>query len=391
MVEPPGLLDGSELQPNTELATIGIQLSQADTKSFSVGLPNLKRWILRQFLLLQRKLRYRLPCDRGVFGGPDPECSIPITIIGKKLLLVLNSIENKVNRMTYFHKSFCLLLTHHDRISLFSFISEAIIHHLRVGALVVLLVLGQQEFLCVGAVDSLIWFVHRYGLSVLYHSSDTDTFVSIMRAVFKPASWSGLLDLFDPWDLFGLVAPWRFEPFLAMVSAHMSRAPLRLWVHLVAPGDIAGKLLHLGNVRWLADGLFLADGRGCYIACLIDFGFSHNLKMWLNLVKPILTAFMQLTIEPKPIRSHEDWLSFTAFGKSQLLSEGEVLLLERSKVVCRDCFGFGHSKQTCPTAAKLDKLRETNVLAKSAVGQVRAAVQVTYKSADKLTSWPVYA
>lgn len=97
---------------------------------------------------------------------------------------------------------------------------------------------------------------------------------------------------------------------------------------------------------------------------------------------------MQLTIEPKPIRLNTNWMSMTAFKNSDLAPQGLNLLIERSKVVCRDCFGFGHSKQTCPTAIRLDQLRETNLLAKSAIGQVRAMIPIEYKAVADLPKWP---
>ena len=98
---------------------------------------------------------------------------------------------------------------------------------------------------------------------------------------------------------------------------------------------------------------------------------------------------MQRTLEPKPLRHASDWMSYDAFKKSEPTAQGLSILEERSKVVCRDCFGFGHSKQTCPTSIKLDNLRETNLLAKSAVGKIRARIPINFVDAQRRATWPM--
>jgi hypothetical protein len=62
------------------------------------------------------------------------------------------------------------------------------------------------------------------------------------------------------------------------------------------------------------------------------------------------------------------------------------MLVERAKVVCRECLGFGHARTTCPTRRKLSELTGLSPYIKSCVGQYRS--HVTKIESSSLYVWP---
>jgi hypothetical protein len=63
------------------------------------------------------------------------------------------------------------------------------------------------------------------------------------------------------------------------------------------------------------------------------------------------------------------------------------MLIERAKVICRECLGFGHARTTCPTRRKLTELTGLSPYVKSAVGQYRTVIN-SIKDAQSYTVWP---
>lgn len=68
---------------------------------------------------------------------------------------------------------------------------------------------------------------------------------------------------------------------------------------------------------------------------------------------------------------------------------GIDLLTTRSKVVCRECFGFGHARTTCPTRRKLDTLAKLDAICASGVGKYRsAAAAMKTENMGPYKVWP---
>jgi hypothetical protein len=74
--------------------------------------------------------------------------------------------------------------------------------------------------------------------------------------------------------------------------------------------------------------------------------------------------------DPIPIRASSEWVQLAAFN-SLAAPTGMKLLMERAKVVCRECIGFGHARTNCPTRRKLTEMGGLSPYIKSAVGQYR--------------------
>lgn len=58
-------------------------------------------------------------------------------------------------------------------------------------------------------------------------------------------------------------------------------------------------------------------------------------------------------IIPVPIRNKEEWDQYLAFLGNVPLNILSMLE-KRAEVVCRECYGFGHSRTRCPTRNRLN-------------------------------------
>lgn len=97
---------------------------------------------------------------------------------------------------------------------------------------------------------------------------------------------------------------------------------------------------------------------------------------------------MPVTKTRKPQRQGGNW--FIA-NKLSAKYGGTVTatLTHASALTCRDCFGFGHSKGKCPTAAKLDGHRKTNGLLCSVISRFRTDQANKPTQVLNLVSWPL--
>lgn len=87
--------------------------------------------------------------------------------------------------------------------------------------------------------------------------------------------------------------------------------------------------------------------------------------------------------DPKPIRFGNEWAQGNVLVKITN-PEMKTMLEGRSIIVCRECFGFGHSRSKCPTRVKLDRISLMSAAGKSLVGNYRYSV--TQKKALKSRS-----
>jgi hypothetical protein len=76
--------------------------------------------------------------------------------------------------------------------------------------------------------------------------------------------------------------------------------------------------------------------------------------------------------ERKPQRAPHVWTLAVELASYDSSTPAAMEAIERAnQLTCRDCLGFGHSKSTCPTAAKLDAHRKTNKLLCSVISRYR--------------------
>lgn len=62
------------------------------------------------------------------------------------------------------------------------------------------------------------------------------------------------------------------------------------------------------------------------------------------------------------------------------------MLAERANIVCRECFGFGHSRSKCPTRVKLNRISFMSAAGKSLVGNYRFLCSKKKKNKSR-SSW----
>lgn len=74
--------------------------------------------------------------------------------------------------------------------------------------------------------------------------------------------------------------------------------------------------------------------------------------------------------DPRPIRKPDEWAQAELL-KECTNSEMVSMFAERVIIVCRECFGFGHSRSKCPTRVKLDRISFMSAAGKSLVGNYR--------------------
>jgi hypothetical protein len=87
---------------------------------------------------------------------------------------------------------------------------------------------------------------------------------------------------------------------------------------------------------------------------------------------------------PKPIRVKSDWQQLTYFNTGCPIAK--AMLEERASVICRECFGFGHSRSKCATRMHLNNVSFLSRAGRSIVGQYRAAV-TTRQTERSYTKW----
>jgi hypothetical protein len=90
--------------------------------------------------------------------------------------------------------------------------------------------------------------------------------------------------------------------------------------------------------------------------------------------------------DPKPIRVATEWAQATLL-KSCTNAEMITMLDERAVIVCRECYGFGHSRSKCPTRVKLNRISFMSAAGKSLVGNYRY-LTTKRKSAKSRPEWP---
>lgn len=91
-------------------------------------------------------------------------------------------------------------------------------------------------------------------------------------------------------------------------------------------------------------------------------------------------------IEGKPQRPAIHWKAFEHLTHSGLNGEGVAAMLKRSKVTCRECYGFGHSLPSCATAKRIKCYKQYNKLAKSFFSQY----QRFSMNRDATDVWPMH-
>lgn len=74
--------------------------------------------------------------------------------------------------------------------------------------------------------------------------------------------------------------------------------------------------------------------------------------------------------DPIPIRKSNEWAQAEIL-KTCTNEEMINMLNERVVIVCRECFGFGHSRSKCPTRVKLNRISFMSAAGKSLVGNYR--------------------
>lgn len=90
--------------------------------------------------------------------------------------------------------------------------------------------------------------------------------------------------------------------------------------------------------------------------------------------------------QPVPIRKVAEWKHIELFDRI-LTAQGKELLDARANIICRECYGFGHSRTNCPTRRKLDIIAMLDPVSGSGVGKFRYA-SAAKKSRVPVPVWP---
>ena len=99
-----------------------------------------------------------------------------------------------------------------------------------------------------------------------------------------------------------------------------------------------------------------------------------------------------IRIPPRPLRLGTDWAHVVLVVQNGGVTDfGENLLKERVNITCRDCYGFGHSMKKCPSARKLNLLRQTCQIAKISISRYRQKMSGAdaLNATGSLTFWPL--
>lgn len=87
---------------------------------------------------------------------------------------------------------------------------------------------------------------------------------------------------------------------------------------------------------------------------------------------------------PVPRRDSSAWKAYKAVRQGNCPNSVLNKFADRSRITCRDCWGFGHSVKRCPTASKFEAMKQTNQIAKSGIHRIRAHSF----NIDATESWP---